>query len=171
VRWRKAWTVPAGAALAWAAVNLLTPARFLHGPQDAAALVVRDSPRRILYCGRANGAFIFSIRALNVPPNALVIRGDKLAASVFPGAQFEKFAHDFGVTHVVIEHRALTRPWDALFERPSPSMTLVGEFPLASSDPLLMGTLRVYRFQNPSPNPENTLRLKLLSGADLEAQL
>jgi hypothetical protein len=147
------------------------PPVFLRGPSEAAAAVVAGHPERVVYCGRFNGLFIFAMRSLDPGLRVAVIRGDKLPASELTPAEFEKFAHRYGVTHVVVERRAIPKSWDTLYSSPSPSMELLQELPLDSNDPALSGRLRIFRFNNPSPHPESTLTLRTIGGrldADLE---
>ena len=99
-----------------------------------------------------------------------MIRGDKLPPEMFTPSRFEKFAHDYGVEYVILEHTIIRRPWDALVKQAPQSFALVKDVPLASSDDKLNGTLRVFRFANPSPNPESTLKLRAL-GSPIETDL
>jgi 4-amino-4-deoxy-L-arabinose transferase-like glycosyltransferase len=167
----RGWWPAVGLAAVLAAVNLATPLPFLNGPIDAARAVVDGRPARIVYCGRTNGAFIAGVRTLDPEMRETVLRGDKLPPETFTAAGFEEFAHRYGINYVVIEHTSLIRPWNALFAAPAPSMDPVREISLSSSDPLANGQIRVYRFTNPSPNPESALTLRLRPvGTDLEVK-
>ncbi|HVX65419.1 MAG TPA: hypothetical protein VHA11_02395, partial [Bryobacteraceae bacterium] len=126
--------------------------------------------QRILYCGRSNGNFIFALRSLDRKRETATIRGDKLPRALFAPGEIEKFAHEYGVNYLVLERSAIPRAWDALAEAAPSSFQFVKDLPLASSDNWLNGRLRVFRFLNPSPTPESTLRLKA-SGVDLNADL
>jgi hypothetical protein len=166
-----AWAPPVAAAVIWLILGHSVPSVVLRGPSEAAAAAVAAHPQRVVYCGRFNGLFIFAMRSLDPALRTAVIRGDKLPASDLLPARFEDFAHRYGVTHVVLERRPVSRKWDALYASPSPSMELLEELPMESNDPLLSGRLRLFRFKNPSPQPESTLTLKTLGGrldADLE---
>jgi hypothetical protein len=151
---KRAWLVPVAIAVVLAGVNLAEPAPFLRGPTEAARLVASGGPSRILYCGRTNGSFIFGVRTLDPQLRDTVIRGDRLPSTIFTPPGFENFAHRYGIQFVVLERSSIRRAWDALFDSPSPSMDLVREVPLSSSDLLANGRLRIFRFTNPSAAPE-----------------
>lgn len=167
---RRAWYPPAAAAALSLVIHLNTPPVFLQGPSEAARTVVTGPARRVLYCGRANGSFIFSVRSLDPRLSTVVIRGDKLLPATFRPAEFEEFAHRYGITYVVLERRRIKKPWDALFESPSRSMKLIREIPLVSSEQVLNGRLRVFEFTNPSASPESALKLSTISGSHLEVE-
>jgi hypothetical protein len=145
---------------------------FLKGPSDAARTVLAASPGRVLYCGRSNGSFIFSVRSLSDHSRITVIRGDKLPSEIFLPEHFEDFAHEYGIEQIVLERNdAERRRWDDLFSKPSPSMELVSEIPMVSSEPVLNGKLRVYRFTRPSPTPKHEVTLRMMNGAELKTGL
>jgi 4-amino-4-deoxy-L-arabinose transferase-like glycosyltransferase len=168
---QRAWYAPAAVAAAYFLFHLNTPITFMRGPSEAARKVVSAAPGRVLYCGQTDGSFIFAVRSLDPDLRTVVIRGDKLSRSTFDPVQFEDFAHRYGIRHIVLESTPAGSPWDRLRASPSPSMVLEQEIPLACSQRRWNGDLRVYRFTNPSPNPDNTLKLPIpVIGSDLEAR-
>ncbi len=165
---RAVWALPVGAAVAWFAAVARPATVYLRGPSAAAQTVLASSPRRVLYCGRANGSFIFSMRSLAPGTQPIVIRGDKLPAGVFERRTFDAFASEYGIEQIVLEFsNANRRPWDTLFEKPHPAMELLREIPLETSEPMLSGTLRVFRFTKPSPDPKRTVKLRMMNGEEI----
>jgi hypothetical protein len=165
----RAWLPPVAIAAVFAAVGLAQPAPFLRGPEEAVSTIAGGGSARILYCGRSNGAFIFGLRAVDQDLRKTVIRGDKLPKDTFTPANLEQFAHRFGLNYILLERTSRHRPWDGLFDAPGPSMVLVREVPISSSDPLSNGRVRIFRFTNPSPNPEDSLKFRVWRiGRDLE---
>jgi len=165
---RFAWGLPVLAGVAWFAVAAHPSSVFLHGPSDAARAVLASSPRRILYCGRANGSFIFAVRSLAGERRLEVIRGDKLDPAVFDRAAFQTFASEYGIEQIVLERsEASGYPWDGLYRTPLPTMIPAREIPLASSDALMRGALRIFRFTTPSPNPARSVTLRMMNGKEL----
>jgi hypothetical protein len=167
---RRSWVIPAALAAWWAIGGLSQRVGYLRGPAEAAATIAAERAERVVYCGRANGQFIFRLRSLDPAARTIVLRGDKLPPSIFTPAEFEKFAHAYGISHVVIERRAREIAWNELYDSPSPSMELLREFPIESSEWRFRGYLRVFRFKNPSAHPESTLKLKTLGGG-IDAEL
>ena len=163
----RVWYVPALVALAWLIINLSsTPVEFLHGPSEVAQVVAKAKPDRVLYCGRTNGNFIFTVRTLDPQLHTVIIRGDKLPEAIFTPEEFEDFAHRYGINYIVLEHtlkspKDWTMPWDGLRLQPTPSMAFEREIQLSSSDAEYNGELRIYRFTNPSVTPESTLKLPI----------
>jgi hypothetical protein len=150
----------------------ISPAHsFLYGPSQAASRIVTGTPARILYCGRTDGNFIFSVRSFDPSLNTVVIRGEKLASSRFAPDEFEQFAHRFGINYVVLERtesqqyfwsgRTTTTAWIQLIHSPAPSMVLEEVLPMRSSIRAFNGELYIYRFTNPSPDPEHLLKIRL----------
>jgi hypothetical protein len=120
----------------------------------------------VLYCGLTNGNFIFTVRSLDPQLHTVVIRGDKLPETIFSPEEFEDFAHRYGINYIVLEHApnppaGWTAPWEQLRTQPTPSMIFEREIPLTSSTTEYNGELRIYRFTNPSPTPESTLKLPI----------
>jgi hypothetical protein len=149
-------------------MGLTAPAEFLRGPAQAADLLVDGSPQRILYCGSSDGNFVFAARARDPELRTQVISGDKLSAGVFSPAEFEKFAHRFGIEYVVLERSPRPRPYDVMATWNSRALVWDRDIPLVSSRPRWKGVLTIYRFTNPSPNPEETISLmmpRFLGGA------
>lgn len=167
----RAAIVPAAAALAACVVGLRVPPTFMRGPSESAASLAKGGPQRILYCGSTDGNFIFALRALDPQLRMTVISGDKLPESTLAPAALEKFAHRYGVNHIVVEHTRRAQPCDQLSGTLPPSMVLEREIPLTSSNPRWIGALRIYRFTHPSPRPEDTLRLRMpLISADMDVK-
>jgi len=161
LRW--AWVAPAAVAAAFAARDVTMPTPFLRGPAESAAAVLQHSPKRVLYCGMADGNFIFSVRSLDRSRSTAVLSGDRLPPSVFEVEAFEKFAHRYGVEYVLIEYPAKDDvPYFGLAETPTRSMVLEREITMDSYPPRWRGrVLRMYRFTNPSPHPEDMLLLNV----------
>jgi len=155
----RAWIVPAALAMAWCALHLKAGPFFLRGPERAATLISQAQPRRVLFCGRSNGTFIFNLRSLDPQRRTAVIRGDKLPPETFSAAAFERFAHELGISYVVLEKHDYAMPWERLADAPLPSLVLEHRIAQLSSYPELRGELLLYRFLKPSPNPQSTLRL------------
>jgi hypothetical protein len=132
-------------------------------------VVAAAGPERVLYCGRTNGTFIFSVRSIAGGRHVAVLRGDKLPAKFFAPDAFEMFAHEYGIQQVVLERNKVERrAWDKLFDSPPPGFELVREITLDSSEENLSGALRVFRFANPSSTPKSAVRIKMMSGAELD---
>jgi hypothetical protein len=168
---QKAWVVPAAAAVLWFVAAAHVPHVYLKGPAEAARLVAAAGPERVLYCGRTNGTFIFSVRSFG-GRNTVVLRGDKLPRQFFEPAAFETFAHDYGIQQVVLERNKVERrAWDKLFDSPPAGLQLIREIPLDSSEQNLSGALRVFRFTNPSTTPKSTVKIRMMSGAELDTDL
>lgn len=163
--------LPAGnriAVVAGVAITVLAVVQFphrtqyLHGPEKVAGMLAPLPPGRILYCGGTDGSFILSYRAAHPMLDSTIIPGDKLPNAVFAPAVFDQFAHDYGVNYVVIEDATgWQRPWKQLIDAPLPAMVLERQFDLASSSKRWNGSLRVYRFTNPSPQPKSELAMRM----------
>jgi len=168
---RYAWCAPALLAAACVASYANAPGSrpaFLHGPSEVARTMAAGKVKRILYCGRSDGNFIFALRSQEPPESAIVIRGDRFTEAGFAPDAFEEFAHRYGLEYVVLERNSQKRPWDRLYDSPSPSLRLEREVPMSSTRTLLNGTLRVFRFTNPAPRPENEMTLRInVIGLDL----
>jgi hypothetical protein len=166
---RAEWVPGTALVAAFAALNVAAEVPHQRGPAEAAEYVMAGGPARIVYCGRGNGAFTFAVRSHDPRFGAAVIRGDKLAPATFSPAAFESFAHRYGIRYVVLERTALERPWNTLFDAPSRSMVLERELPLYRSEPPATGVVRVYRFTNPSPHPEDSMTIPMNRiGGELE---
>ncbi|HEX4808973.1 MAG TPA: glycosyltransferase family 39 protein [Bryobacteraceae bacterium] len=144
---------------------------FLSGPDEAAKFVAAAKPHRIMYCGGTDGYFIFSYRAARPGLDSAIISGNKLPRTIFTPVNIEKFANRYGVEYIVVEHspeleRRNQSPWEQLLHSAPPRMIPVRDIQLASSDPRWNGFLRIYRFANPSLNPENDLpvRMNMIGG-------
>jgi hypothetical protein len=162
--------LPGGRQIGLAAASALTvlavfqfPHRikFLHGPEEAAALLANTGATRILYCGGTDGNFILNYRLAHPGLDTTIIACDKLPNAMFTPANFEKFANEYGVQYVVIEDAAGWHGrWTGLASH-LPTMVLERQFDLASSTDRWVGNLRVYRFTNPSPHPRGDLAMRM----------
>jgi hypothetical protein len=152
-RWAAA--VPVAAAVVALAFHLRSPVPTMSGPAQAAEYVVRHSANRVLYCGQADGAFVFAVRAQTSYPGAEVVRGDRMPAADFAPDKVEAFARRHGIEYIVLEDNGTPRPWSALWGSPPASVVLEEEMPLRAYPHVLFnGTLRIYRFTDPSRTPE-----------------
>jgi 4-amino-4-deoxy-L-arabinose transferase-like glycosyltransferase len=167
---RAAWIVPAATAAVWFLAHVAERPVFLHGPFEAASMIAGSQPVRILYCGRSNGSFTFAVRSLDPALRMAVIRGDKLAREIFAPRELQRFAHDYGIGYLVLEHTEIPRAWDHFFYDMPQCFVFVGDLPIESSDHWMNGRLRVFRFRNPSAKPARTLRLQAL-GVPIDAVL
>lgn len=142
----------------WLVAHLIPPATLLRGPAEAARILVSAGSPRVLYCGEANGSFIFTVRTLDPRLRTIVVRGDKLPESTFTPENLESFAHRYGIHHLVLERSKEPAPWDRFRASPLPSMVLERTIPSVASQKYLNSDLMIYRFTNPSPHPENVLK-------------
>jgi Dolichyl-phosphate-mannose-protein mannosyltransferase len=156
----RAWLIPSAVVVAVFVLNVARVPVRLQGPSTAARLAAGDGNNRILYFGRTNGAFIFALRTLDPKLGSVVIRGDKLSSELLQADRFEAFAHDYGVDFIILEQTNRTVPWDELLASPTGSMHWQADIPLRCSFPDRSGTLHIYRFTNPSPNPKQTILME-----------
>jgi hypothetical protein len=141
-----------GALIAAAAVFSLAAMgqpTYLHGPEEAARLVVQQGCRRVIYFGLTDGNFIFHVRALDPQLRTNVIRGEKLPPSLLNEDQVAGFARRHGVTAIVLERAAAPQPWDGMF-----STGAVRTIPLLSSQARFRGELRMVRIDGATESPE-----------------
>ena len=153
--------VPIAVAAVCLVFGITAPVTFLSGPAQAADVVMKNGPGRVLYCGDADGNFIFGVRSLDPDLREVVITGQKLPNDIFSPDRFEAFARGYGVNTVVLERGPRKQAWDRLDASPSPSMVFEQEIPVTSSFSRWKGSLRVYRFSNPAQDPRDTLRVPL----------
>jgi len=139
-------------AAAWLVAGLFVPVEFLRGPGDAAALVAKGAPSRVLYAGTADGNFIFAIRSLDPKLQITVIPGGKLPPSTFEPAALEQFCRQYGINWIVFENVPGDFRWSGLTGRWPASMKFERSFPGASSRAQWRGTFDVYSFMPPA-NP------------------
>jgi hypothetical protein len=145
---------------------------FMSGPDEAARQLAALSPHRVLYCGGTDGNFIFSYRAHSQPMQTVILAGDKLPNTIFTPSGLEEFARNYGIEYIVLEHAPNLRtrikhPWESLFDTPPPSAVALADIPLVSSDARWNGLLRIYRFNNPLPAPDEelTMRMNMIGGS------
>jgi hypothetical protein len=173
--------LPVIIAVFYSLLHLNPQTSFLRGPSQAAEHIVTGSPQRILYCGETDGNFIFAVRRLDPRLQTVIVRGEKLPPSIYETAKFEEMAHLYGFHHVVLERTAhhgswaslqTINAWNELRLSPSPSMVLERVIPLASSRQSFNGELYVYRFTNPSANPQSIIKLPInLIGGEVDLNL
>jgi hypothetical protein len=156
----RAWLIPSAVVVAVVVLNVARVPVFLQGPSTAASLTAGDGDNRILYFGRTNGPFIFALRTLDPTLESVVIRGDKLASELLQADRFETFAHDYGVNFVILEQTNRSVVWDELLASSTRSMHWQADIPLRCTFPDRSGTLHIYRFTNPSPNPKQALHME-----------
>lgn len=143
---QRAWMAPAAVAAVCATAGLMVPALFLRGPAEAAEVVMKTKPQRILYCGSTDGNFIFSVRAREPGLRTTVIPGDKLNEKDLSPDTFEQFATQHGIQYIVLEKTGRPQLYDRLHQNPAPFMILERRIPMASSLPRWDGGhLSIYR--------------------------
>ena len=169
--------IPAGkcllvcAASGFLIANATKPRPMLTGPSEAARDVVARGPGRVLVAGPNNGSFIFGIRSIYAGSEIAILRGDKLPSKTFTAEGMESFAHRFGLNTLVFESVPIPEPYHEIVKSPAPSMHLERMIDQKSTDAQLQGKIMIYRFLNPSPNPESTLRVPVFStGRPLDLQ-
>jgi hypothetical protein len=165
---RRAAVVAAVAVCVLAAVWKVPPTPYLHGPDDAARMLAKLKPSRILYCGGSDGQFIFNYRSARAGLDTTIISGDNLPPAVFTPDGLETFAHDYGVQYIVMEDAqglVRGRPWTPMIHNLPPSMIPEREILLSGSG-RWNGVLRVYRFANPSRTPKDhlSMRMQMIGG-------
>jgi hypothetical protein len=147
------WVLLAVAGI-YAAGHLRTASQSLPGPVESAQVVIAQGATRVLYCGETDGQFIFALRSIGGLSSPIVIRGQKLSPDVFTAAGLERFAHDYGISHVVLERTDVRQIWDDLDVAQVRWLTRDRDIRLGGPTG---DTLRVYRFSDPSPTPLKTL--------------
>jgi 4-amino-4-deoxy-L-arabinose transferase-like glycosyltransferase len=147
---RRAWYLPVGFATAWLALGLVYQPRFVRGPRDAAALIVRGAPTRVLYAGEAGGNFIFAVRSLDPKLQVTVVLGAKFSPEMFEPVTFEQFCRKFGINWVVFEDTPEGGIWSRLRNSPAASMKFERSIPLESYRPASNGKIYLYRFTAPA---------------------
>lgn len=163
VLWRThGWYLPAATSVLCVALAPWNPSTpTVMGPAEAAAVVVNGAPRRVLYCGVVGtGNFIFGVRAADPWLRTVVLRADKLGKRLST-SELEQFAQRYGVEMVVAPRAEIEQPCDSLGAGAPSTFILERELPLVSSRRSLNGKISIYRFANPSPAPEKTLRVKI----------
>lgn len=151
-------TVLAAVCLATLAISASSFRYFyLSGPYEAAQLVKPNRAKRVLYCGFHNGAFLFAVREADSDLETAVFRGDKIDTKVFERANFDQFAHRFGIEMVFIETDVRWQPWQDLLNTPPSTMVLEQSIPLINTDRLRPEKIHVFRYLNPSKTPEKVL--------------
>ena len=159
---RRAASAAAIAVAALAVVQFPHRTHFLHGPDEAARELAAVHPRRILYCGGTDGNFILNYRLARAGLDTAIITGDKLPAATFAPVRFEQFAHDYGVQYIVLEDaEEVKSPWEQLSKAGLSTMILERQIQLISSTIRWNGSLRIYRFTNPSPEPKDDLAMRM----------
>jgi hypothetical protein len=134
-------------------LHINQPPPYFYGLDEAARAALGTHPGRIVSFGPNNGAVVAAVRAGDPSLQATVIRGDKLAASLWT----EDFFHRFGISRIVIVHGDSPAPWDSLWNTPPHNLRLREEIAVRSSEPKEGRLIRVYDFLNPSEHPERIL--------------
>ena len=165
-----AWIVPAVICLVWVSYGFAkSHPIYLRGPDEAAKVLFDGGYRRILYCGNANGAFIFGVRSNDSSLATIVIRGDKLPLQTFDSGQLEEFVKLYGIDAVVLEESAKAQPWDSLENLSFWSLLRV--LPVSDSEGEMSGSLFIYGINNPTTVPESSLQIPIsVLGRDVIVQ-
>lgn len=125
-----ATSLAAGTAVLFV-VSLMAPTSYLTGPAQVADVVTQQSPRRVLYCGLTDGAFVFAMRSLaNEEEPVQIVRGDKIPIDDFQADRFPVFVRDYGIDMIVLERTDTNAPWNTLLDVPLDSMKLLTKMEL-----------------------------------------
>ena len=152
-----AWLAAAGCV--FCILNMLrVSATHVSGPQQAAWEARSKGYSRILYCGGADGSFIFELRAHDPALLTSVLRCDKLPPEIFQPRAFEDFARRYGVRAIVLEDARPSR-WTRFINDPLPSMIFERKWDMQGGE--FRGHLSLYRFTDPSPRPEMPASLRI----------
>ncbi len=100
---RAQWLVGAF-ALAFFLSGLRAPFDYLHGPAEAAQLVVNGKPERVLYAGDGDGNFIFAVRSLDSKMQTTVIPAIKLPAKFWESGDIGALCRRYNINWVVFEN-------------------------------------------------------------------
>jgi hypothetical protein len=152
-----AWLAAAG--FVFCILNMLrVSSAHVSGPQQAAWEARSKGYSRILYCGEADGSFIFELRAHDPALLTSVLRCDKIPPEIFEPRAFEDFARRYGVRAVVLEDARPSR-WTRFINDPLPSMIFERKWDMQGGE--FRGHLNLYRFTDPSPRPEMPAPLRI----------
>ena len=156
---RARYTVVAFAAL-WCVAGLWYQPEFLRGPGAAAALIMKDGPTRVLYCGRGDGNFVFAVRSLDSQLRTTVISCDKIPAQNLETNAVQEFCRRYGIAWIALEDTNAQPRWSALGKTLVASMDLQKRFPLESSrSHWRQGTIDIFRVHSPSMEPRPNLAI------------
>jgi 4-amino-4-deoxy-L-arabinose transferase-like glycosyltransferase len=153
-----AW-VPVGLFMGASAVaGLQVPAPRLTGISEAASAIVTERPQRILYCGSADGNFVFAVRSLQPSLDTVIFSGEKLLEpSSFSVDALDTLVRDRKIEYVVVEHTPRPQMCNALNAGKLGSLQLEKKIPMTSSLRRFDGgTISIYRFAGtfaPSDTP------------------
>jgi hypothetical protein len=159
-RW--VWSVPAAVSgFCLAAIPGQPSTSYTRGPAEAADYIVDGQPHRILYCGNlGTGNFILSVRTLDSNLQNTVIRASSLGNHL-TSAEIESLAHKYAIDRIVVPEPGTPQICDTLRSDRPASMVLTKEIVLDSSDTMLDGKLKIYRFTNPAANPDPRLKIRI----------
>lgn len=156
-----AWYPAFALMLSISVVSLTSwPGESFSGVRYAAQFVTSERPARILYCGSAlDGDFLAQLRSTNPPSPPIVVRADELPPEMRTPVAFDAFARKFGIDQIVLERPVVSVQQDDWRGLPTTKMSVEKTFPVFDhSRP--SGELAVYRFTDPSPNPEKVLEVR-----------
>jgi hypothetical protein len=157
------------AALLFAIANF-RPAGYLEGPGEAARILKEAGARRILYCGPANGPFIFGVRRQDPALQIAVVRCDKLPASTFNPATLPGFVAKYGIDYVAVQESSYPAPWTGVPGHLD--FDILAKVPLKSSEPQQRGTIWIYRTNADPRKGSDRLRINVDSfGKPMELRL
>jgi hypothetical protein len=166
------WHLSAVGAIFFGIATLRMPTYFLSGPSEAASVVVASAAKRVLYCGSADGNFIFAVRSLDPSLNTVVMPGDKFSDELKDSTSLSAFVERYGVTDVVIESTSRAQTCEAIHAAPPQSLAVQKVIPLNSSLPRWNGSLTVYRVTNTPAKPRQDLNVPIPKiGRSLEVKL
>jgi 4-amino-4-deoxy-L-arabinose transferase-like glycosyltransferase len=149
-----------GFALAWVASGWLHQREFLRGPSEAANMVSRTGPARVLYAGEADGQFIFAVRAADPKLQITVISGGKLPREAFQPDRLKEFCAQYGIDWLVVENAPAAHPWNALAASRPGFLQLERSIPLESTRVRWRsGSLNVYRILRGEAAPGGVLEV------------
>jgi len=151
-------------ALICAAMGIQVPGSYLTGPSEAAAALVDATPHRILYCGNADGNFIFAVRALDKGVKTVVLSGEKLLwESKYSAKTLEELATRYRIDRVVTEHTPRRQLCNELDPSSLSTMEKKKEIPMTSSLARFDGgKLTIYHFNGiQQDSNEQTLKMEV----------
>ena len=158
---RTARWILAACVTVWCGAGLFFHPDFLRGPAEAAQLVVRKTPGRVVYFGDADGSFAFAVRVLDPAQQTIVVSGEKLPDGILNATLFDAFCQRYSIGWVVFENGVHRAKWADLAERPGSQLALVRTLPLVSSRSRWRhGSVSVYRFSGPV-NPGAPLKIEI----------
>jgi len=141
--------------------NLRHPAPRLTGPRSAAQYVLKAGAERVLYCGGANGSFIFAVRSIDPSRAMAVLRADKIA-STLRDESVDGFTARYGIRFVVVERNRVSNCEDFLARSGSlgaPEQVI----PLSSSERAFEGSIQILRQTKAFSNSPTVIEMPFTS--------